>query len=199
MIRNGQETRLRMSNLLQQENHALGSIRSSGSRVTRNPMFHEENDGYAVDEIPDVVETNGPPGTPYEQKKSTSEYKKDRPYFLDKTTMTRLKQILMLAQASGTVPWRFNKETHRIDKWSPFFERLWKIQWFFVTIQTACLTCFQFYSFISRVETEIKTYREVFMNSVSVYWYVRICTCSICTIFHVTEFTESKKLIDILQ
>lgn len=166
-MRSGNETRIRMSNLLQQQNRALGDIRP-GTRATRNPMFHDGTDD--VDEVPDII--SRPPTSVYVPLKDTAEYKKDRPYFLDKTTMTRLKQILLLAICSGTVPWRFNSKTHRIDKWSPILEKMWKFQWFFVTIQTACLTCFQFYSFISRVETEIKTYREVFMNSVSVYWYV---------------------------
>lgn len=152
-----------MSKLLQQENRALGA--RSGTRVTRDPIFHDQEYGDDVDEVHDPYRQDSRPPS-YVPRKEREQYIKDRPYFLDKTTMTRLKQILLLAMCSGTVPWRFNKKTHQIDKWSPTLEKLWKFQWFFVTIQTTLLTGFQFYSFISRVEHEIKTYREVFMNSV---------------------------------
>lgn len=163
-IKSGQETRIRMAQLLQD------SQSRPGTRVTRNPAFHSTaEDG--LDDLEDL-ENRRPTLSTYVPLKERSEYIKARPYFLDKTTMTRLKQILLLAICSGTVPWRFNKRTHQIDKWSPIFEKLWKFQWFFVTIQTFLLTGFQFYSFINRVEHDIKTYREVFMNSVSVYWYV---------------------------
>ncbi|ODM90022.1 Glucose 1,6-bisphosphate synthase [Orchesella cincta] len=165
-INTGPDTRIRMSYL-----HELGDhqLTKSGKRATRDPAFHLEEGENEEDED----EQARPPNIPtYIPMKTREEYIKDRPYFLDKTTMTRLKQILILGMFSGTFPWKWNSKTHRIDKWSPTFEKLWNFQWFFVTIQTALLTGFQFYSFISRLETDIKTYREVFMNSVSVYWYV---------------------------
>lgn len=159
---NGRDTRLKMTKLLAE----TGS--RPGSRVTRNPLFHAST----TDE--DYILPGSRTGSVdyYQPMKETSEYIKERPYFLDKTTMRRLKQILTLAVCSGTVPWRFNTKTHQIDRWNPFFENLWKVQWFLVTIQTACLTVYQFHTFLSGVETNVKSYREVFMSSVSCYWYV---------------------------
>ncbi|CAL8111301.1 unnamed protein product [Orchesella dallaii] len=165
-VTTGSDTRIRMTYL-----HELGDhqVPQSGRRVTRDPAFHSMEDGYDEEDDFHANPSNIPTYIPI---KSREEYVKERPYFLDKTTMTRLKQILLLGMCSGTFPWKWNSKTHQIDRWSPILEKLWDYQWFFVTIQTACLTGFQFYSFISRLETDIKTYREVFMNSVSVYWYV---------------------------
>ncbi len=101
-----------------------------------------------------------------------SQEAKDRPYLLDSTVIARLKQLLLLGKTSGSFPWSWNKKEHRIDRWSPFLERLWVIIWAFVTVQTLFLTLFQFYSFYSRVKGATKTYREVFMSSLSAYWYI---------------------------
>lgn len=159
---------------------------SSRKRVTREPTFHlvdaqsftesskvaeVSHQKFHGEKAPESVSTD--PWTETAELPCLDSSLCDRPYLLDKTTMSRLKQILLLAVCSGTVPWTFNSKTHQIDRWRPSLEKLWKIQWFIITIQTCFLTLFQFYSFTSRVNSNaLKTYREVFMNSVSVYWYV---------------------------
>ncbi|CAL8140069.1 unnamed protein product [Orchesella dallaii] len=159
------DTRLRMSALMHQ--NQSGSIKK---RVTRDPKFHlEEEDEYPTDFNTDRHSSVYSGSIDY---KSPEFYKNQRSHFLDKATMNRLRQLLILGASAGAFPWKWNNKEKRIDKWSPFMERVWKVQWFFVTIQTTFLTGFQFYSFFNRVSGSNKTYREVFMNSLSVYWYI---------------------------
>lgn len=86
--------------------------------------------------------------------------------------MARLKQLLLLGTASLTFPWIWNRKEHRIDRWRPNLEKIWVGIWVLVTLQTSFITAFQFYSFYTRVATGSKSYREIFQNSFSVYWYV---------------------------
>jgi len=149
-----------------------GTSLSSSTRITRDPTFSSVH----MDDNDEDDDNNGK-GFSSEQKESWELGEKSadvlsRPNLLDSTVMARLRQLLLLGTTSGAFPWNWNKKTVQIDKWPPWAEKLWVIMWFFVTIQTAFLTGFQFYSFYSRVKGETKTYREVFMNSLSVYWYV---------------------------
>lgn len=155
------DIRFRMSYL----HDSLTRQETSASRATRNPIFDMEN--YSHDKF---LDDQTSPASPH--SRPASSYVKDRPYFLDKTTMTRLRQLLILGASSGAFPWYWNRKHCRIDKWSPMFEKIWVIQWFFVTIQTLFLTIFQFYSFFNRVSGPHQTYREVFMSSLSAYWYI---------------------------
>jgi len=93
-----------------------------------------------------------------------------RPFFLNKKTMNRLRQLLLLGMTSGAFPWTWNKKTNRIDKWSPGMERWWYYMWAVTTVQTSILTGFQIYSFFARMTTGDKSYREIFMMSFSFYW-----------------------------
>lgn len=165
---------------------------SSSTRITRDPGFsfpsimqvednfeyYDEDDGGGSVYSATDIELGG-----YRSRVSSSigslmdATKKSaqvlaRPYLLDQTVMARLKQLILLGKTSGAFPWSWNKKEHRIDKWGSLMEGLWKCSWAFFTLQTLCLTIFQFYSFYSRVKGETKTYREVFMNSLSVYWYI---------------------------
>lgn len=143
---------------------------NSAGRVTRNPAFHVN--------YPDEEELFSERGSAVYTPplKPSSEYIQDRPNLLDKATINRLtlrlRMLLILGASSGAFPWYWNRKENRIDKWRPWLEKLWKVQWFIVTIQTACLTVFQIYSFIHRVSGQNITYREVFMNFLSVYWYI---------------------------
>lgn len=152
---------------------------TNSRRATRDPIFHDNNfdDEDILNNRTNSVEIpkiSGPI--------SRLETSDNRSHLLDNSTVNRLRQLLILGACSGAFPWTWNKKEYRIDKWRPLFEKLWNVQWFFVTIQTACITVFQFYSFIHRVQGQNKTYREVFMNSFSVYWYV----C--CVYFNVNMF-----------
>lgn len=154
---------------------------SSSTRITRDPGFSlpgRVQDDYDYDIFEDDVELGFGPGS---RKISNAAFvspaqKTDealaRPYLLDATVMTRLKQLLLLGKTSGAFPWSWDKRTHRINRWSPGWEKVWVVVWAFVTVQTVFLTGFQFYSFFARVGAGNKTYREVFMNSLSVYWYI---------------------------
>lgn len=154
------------------ENH--GGLYDNSRRVTRDPKFHdydlERGDDNNLFARRSTLSSSS--GSDDLSLKPTSEYIKERPHLLDKATMNRLRQLLVLGASSGAFPWTWNKKEYRIDKWNPTLEKLWKFQWCFVTIQTACLTIFQFYSFFTRVSGTNKSYREVFMNSLSVYWYI---------------------------
>jgi hypothetical protein len=148
---------------------------SSATRITRDPTFNlrmeeEEEFSYSENGLDDDAFSR--PGSAWESSRDKSAHVLTRPNLLDKTVMTRLRQLLLLGMTSGAFPWTWNKKTTRIDKWPRWAERLWIYFWIFSTIQTTFLTGFQFYSFYSRVKGETKTYREVFMNSLSVYWYV---------------------------
>ncbi len=152
----GSDTRICMSN-------------RTNSRVTRDPMFHEndfDDDGSSQGDLHSA--TSSAVSRPI----ARPELSDNRSHLLNNATVNRLRLLLVLGATSGAFPWTWNKKEYRIDKWRPLFEKLWKVQWVFVTIQTACLTVFQCYSFIHRIEGSNKTYREVFMNSLSVYWYI---------------------------
>lgn len=158
---------------------------SSRHRVTRDPGFTlpevEDNFDYNDGSLGDYYEEEDVelgyghsrrPGSTFVDATRKSQEALDRPYLLDSTVMARLKQLVLLGKTSGAFPWSWNKKEHRIDRWSPTWERVWVAIWAFVTIQTLLLTMFQFYSFYSRVKGEIKTYREIFMMSLSMYWYI---------------------------
>lgn len=158
---------------------------SLNHHVTRNSAYHII--GVADDilgTVPSKIETMSL------SSQKTPETCHNRPYFLDNSTMSRLKQIISLATCSGTVPWRFNTKSHKIDRWSPSLEKLWRLQWYFITLQTVCLTVYQFYSFISRIKNlQEHSNRELFMASVSVYWYV----CAVY--FNMNMFIYEDKVI----
>lgn len=157
----GGDTRLRMSASYFQQNRDSSDF---PGRITRNPAFHVD--------IPeeDEILFDQPVSTP--PPRAPSEYIGDRHHLLDKPTVNRLRVLLLLGGTSGAFPWYWNHKDFRVERWHPFMEKLWKLQWLFVTIQTACLTIFQMYSFYHRVSGQNKSYREVFMNSLSVYWYI---------------------------
>ncbi|CAL8068216.1 unnamed protein product [Orchesella dallaii] len=175
----GNETRLRMSSLL------LRSQSRTNSRITRDATFHMEPD---EDGAKDNFEEQSVPGA---STFLSSVSVKDRPYFLDKWTMSRLRQIFILGAFSGTFPWSWNGKKHRIDKWSPGWERLWNIQWGIVTLQTCFMTVYQVYAFHKGiVEGHHETYRELFMSSFSVFWYC-ICLCfNVTMVFYKDQIRE---------
>ncbi|CAL8132918.1 unnamed protein product [Orchesella dallaii] len=153
---------IRMSAIFQESNR--NNI-SSRSRVTRNPSFQEENEetfqeqedfGYDAEKVLNFE----PRGL------------SDRPYFLDKWTITRLRHIILLGMLSGTFPWIWNSKKHRINRWSPGWDKAWKIQWLFITIQTSLLSIFQVYALWHAIALEEhSTYRRLFMRSISLFWY----------------------------
>ncbi|CAL8128904.1 unnamed protein product [Orchesella dallaii] len=163
------DTQIRISSLLQNSQ----STHRSNSRVTRDPTFHMEDD---EDDDEREIENGwmSPPSTQNSQSGfGTAE---ERPYFLDKTTMTRLRQIILLGVFSGTFPWTWNSKKHRVDRWSPGWEMVWNIQWFFVTVQTGVLTLFQFYPMYMTAEEHLTSHRKLFMGSLNVFIYA----CSMC-------------------
>ncbi|CAL8128905.1 unnamed protein product [Orchesella dallaii] len=163
------ETQIRMSSLLQNSK----STHRSNTRVTRDPTFHMEDD---EDDDEREIENCwvSPPSSPRSQ--SGFRATEERPYFLDQTTMARLRQIILLGIFSGTFPWTWNSKKHRVDRWSPGWEKLWNVQWFFVTLQTGILTLFQFYPMYKTVEEHAITHRKIFMLSVNIFVYA----CAMC-------------------
>ncbi|CAL8068218.1 unnamed protein product [Orchesella dallaii] len=173
------ETRLRMPSLL------LHSQSRINSRITRDAKFHMEPEEDGAKDNFDEQSLS---------RKATafsSGSVKDRPYFLDRWTMNRLRQSLILGAFSGTFPRSWNTKEHRIDKWAPQWERLWNFQWGIVTLQTCCVTVYQFYAFYKGiVEGHHETYRELFMSSFSVFWYC-ICLCfNVTMVFYKDQIRE---------
>ncbi|CAL8131196.1 unnamed protein product [Orchesella dallaii] len=138
---------------------------SSRSRVTRNPLFHEESEESSQEEKDSDDDTEK--ASEFDASGMT-----DRPYFLDKWTMIRLRHIILLGMFSGAFPWKWNAKKHRIDNWSLGWEKAWKIQWLIFTIQTSLLSIFQVYALWHAIVLEEHlTYRRLFMRSISLYWY----------------------------
>ncbi|CAL8140310.1 unnamed protein product [Orchesella dallaii] len=138
---------------------------SSRSRATRDPSFHNENQESSPEEEDFEYDA---------EKASHSEAKcvKDRPYFLDKWTITRLRHILLLGMFTGTFPWQWNARKHRIDNWSPNWKKAWKIQWVIFTVHTSLLLIFQLYALWHAIAVEEHTtYRRLFIRSITLFWY----------------------------
>ncbi|CAL8128907.1 unnamed protein product [Orchesella dallaii] len=167
----GHGTQIRISSLLQNSQ----SAHRSNLRVTRDPAFHMEDD---EDNNEGEIENGwiSPPSSPRSQSQSGFGTVEERPYFLDKTTMTRLRQIILLGVFSGTFPWTWNSKKHRVERWSPGWEKLWNVQWFFVTVQTGILTLFQFYPMYKTAEEHVTSHRKLFMGSLNVFIYA----CAMC-------------------
>ncbi|CAL8143315.1 unnamed protein product [Orchesella dallaii] len=162
------ETRISVSSLLQRsrEEH---STENSRWRITRDPRFHVELAEDSENEL-ELVNSHHQ----YQQEEADPDEKiiRDRPYFLDKKMMSRLRQILILGMFSGTFPWSWNERKHKVDKWNPTLISAWNIQWVFVSLQTTILTLFQFYSMYKQItEEEHTSFRGLFMSSHSVLWY----------------------------
>ncbi len=98
----------------------------------------------------------------------TSDIVCQRKYFLDNQTMQRLQQIILLGVATGSMPWKWNKKTCRIDKWGPRFEKMWRIFWIISTVQNFLIAIFQVRT-IWRIIGLVETYRQAFQLSLSVF------------------------------
>ncbi|CAL8132910.1 unnamed protein product [Orchesella dallaii] len=164
-------TKIGMSALVQESN------RTNKLRVTRNPTFHMENE---QDKNEDEVYDN------YDVERGPQSEKlgaADRPYFLDKQTITRLRQILLLGLFSGTIPWRWNAKKHRVEKWSPAWEKSWNIFWVIFFIHTSVLTLYQCNFVIKSIpKGPNATYRKFFMGFIALFWHF------FATIFNINIF-----------
>ncbi len=94
----------------------------------------------------------------------------NREYFLDQQKMQRLKQLIWLGTFTGSFPWKWNSKTNQIERWGLFIEKLWRVQWFLVTIRTCVLTGFQLYAFSNAVKHS-KTYRAALQSGFIFLWY----------------------------
>ncbi|CAL8132912.1 unnamed protein product [Orchesella dallaii] len=170
-------TKIGMSALFQESNL------TNKLRVTRNPIFHMENqENNYEEEVNDHYDVEKAPNAEILGVA-------DRPYFLDKQTITRLRQVLLLGMFSGTFPWRWNARTHRVDKWSPAWEKSWKILWAIHFIQTSVLTLYQCYFLIKSIpKGPNATYRKFFMGFISWVWYF------FATIFNINIFIYQDRI-----
>lgn len=193
-IRRNADTRIRIS--------PSENPKSKWKRVTRNPNFHvidieKENEVHFLD-------NQGPKMPDPEPNDIDNEFEKcprhptlqNRSHFLDPSTMSRLRQLLLLGMTSGSYPWIWNAKEYRIDKWSPLLEKLWYCQWYPWFIQTVCLACFQFYSFFNHIsQSDGKEHRTLFMGTFSVAWY---CACTYSTINLYYHMEETRQYINTL-
>lgn len=157
-IKSGDDTRIWMNSSIFLERSR------SAQRVTRNPTFHDPS-------LPEVVTDKPPKQRKYRPPRKMEGFTRSR--FLDGSTMSRLHHLLWLGVTSGAFPWSWNEQEYCIDKWGPTMEKIWWIQWIFVSIQSFFLNIFNFYVFFHQMGIEAKggTYRKVFMSSFSVMWY----------------------------
>ncbi|CAL8132916.1 unnamed protein product [Orchesella dallaii] len=151
---------LRISDFLQESRCS-----SSKERITRDPTFYMEIHDNTFDE--DYVDYNS--GSHLYLDAGGM---KERPYFLDKLTIRRLRQILFLGLFSGTFPWIWNSKKNRIDKWNRGCEKAWKIMWVILFIHTSVLTLYQGNLVLESIpKGPNATYRKFFMGFVSLFWY----------------------------
>lgn len=155
-------------------------------RVTRDPRFHEPLDE-TVTHRSDMVNhvELGPEGLYSTSRKSATE----RTHFLNATTMTRLRQLIILGASSGAFPWRWNGKEHRIDKWAATKERLWWAQWCIAAADMIFLLLFNTYIFV-KTFSENETFREAFMSSYSVTWYMCVIAYMVNQYFHMDQTRE---------
>lgn len=153
---------------------------SQSARVTRDPKFHDELG------LPDVE-------NPFQGSRRYSQIPDDtaleRSHFLSKSTMARLKQVIFLAQTSGAAPWVWNEQEFRVDKWSSGAEKLWKFQRIFIVAQGFLLTLFINYIFAKEM-SNTDSYREAFISSNVVAWYVCFCLWSVNTQLYLEQTRE---------
>lgn len=149
----------------------MTSTNNWSGRVTRNPIFHEfhDEDISCPDESRDAPEdlfedTDPRRGDPNDHGRS---------HFLDKQSMTRLSNVVLIGTLCGTFPWKWNGRTKRIEQWSPGMVKFWWIIWTLFIIQTVCLTIYQLASFLHHLRLdEGRTNREIFMSWISVTFYI---------------------------
>lgn len=153
----------------------LSGVPSSRTRPTRNPMFHRNTDEacdieneQSISELPSTDQN--------EQTKSESNSKTEnelsRPYFFDKTTMSRLKHIMFLGMTTGTFPWKWDNSKHKIEQFSPTFLKLWKLFRLLFAIQSCCITVFQAHVFWQLASSGKVTNRQIFIASFNLMWYI---------------------------
>lgn len=154
--------------------------RPNTSRVTRDPSFS----------TPNSDDTNFKPGLTYvksatwKPSSSTSAVSSSNtnicPVLIDEILIPRLRSILTLGLLSFAFPWTWNKSEFQIEKFSPGLEKIWKVIWTLISIQTAFITLFQVYSFTTRMHVDSDgSYRPIFMSSFGALWYTYAITLDI--------------------
>lgn len=122
-------------------------------------------------------------------KKKDSDVRVRRTHFLDKSTISRLRQVILLGATSGALPWRWNEQEYHIDDWSPSNKKLWRIQWSIISFKAFLLAIFNVYIFIQQIP-EATRYREVFMSSNAVAWYACFVSFTLNTFWYLDQTRE---------
>lgn len=153
----------------------LSGVPSSRTRPTRNPMFHRNPDescdiesGQSISELP----SNDQNDQTKSESNSKTESELSRPYFFDKTTMSRLKHIMFLGMTTGTFPWKWDNSKHKIEQFSPIFLQVWKLFRLLFAIQSCCITVFQAHVFWQLASSGKVSNRQIFIASFNLMWYI---------------------------
>ncbi|CAL8080969.1 unnamed protein product [Orchesella dallaii] len=159
------DTRISMKNI--RDKFETGE-RKNSTRITRNPVYHWMEEGMASSEM--NTQERLEKGFS-DNENGATERNHDRPYLLSKGVLRRLRLIIFLGMLCANFPWIWNNKTKRIDRWSPFMVKLWKMYWYFTMTQSVGLIIYQTYCLIGIYSRDLDSYRGIFAYSLIVYWY----------------------------
>lgn len=150
----------------------------NSARVTRQAMFNAEDLEAAM-----CTGCDMPP--PYPGVVVAPEDRNhDRPYLLSNASFRRLRIIIFLGGLCLNAPWSWNRKTHMIDRWSPFWIRVWQLYWYFTTVQSTFMIIYHSYCLMGLYSKNLESYRGIFAYSLIIYWYACHLGYKTCIFVH---------------
>lgn len=127
------------------------------------------------------------PSTPMEEEPHAppgylGSAKAERPCLLSTNAVNRLRQVCIAGALTWALPWWYDHKSRRVKLCSPGVLRVWSMVWWVFVVQNTSLTGYQFYALLTRVQLDNGSYRPVFMNSLSLCWY--LYSISLNTVMH---------------
>jgi len=143
---------------------SISQLESSKLKNKKNITFASQN------RTP--YDHNNTDGEKPSRSEQSNEAGSNRHVLLNFRALFTLRCLLIMGTSTLSFPWSWNKETQRIDKWSPRNKRIWWTVYRLSIFQTVLLTGYQVYTFYLKLQEPHETFRGVFMAFMGLYWYI---------------------------